>query len=154
MFCGRIVCCYLHDLFVVKLVFLFDRYEACMDVTDSDHKPVRCKFNVRIAHGDKSVRRQEFGKIFRSNEKIRPILEKLSYVPETIVSTNNIVLQHQDSSILRITNKCAKDTAIYKIICEGQLTVKEDGQTPEHRPRGGFGFPRWLEVSCSAFRLD
>ncbi len=124
-----------------------------MDVTDSDHKPVRCKFNVRIAHGDKSVRRQEFGKIYESNEKIRSILEELSYIPESIVSNNNIVLQNQESSILRITNKCATDTVIYKIICEGQSTVKEVGESPEYRPRGGFGFPRWLEVLCSAFCL-
>ncbi|KAF5452812.1 hypothetical protein F2P56_027775 [Juglans regia] len=126
------------------------QYEACMDVTDSDHKPVRCKFNVRIAHSDRSVKRQEFGKIFRSNEKIKSILEELSYVPETIVSTNSIVLQHHDSSILRITNKCVKDTATYKIICEGQTNFKEDGEEPDCHPRGGFGFPRWLEVTPAA----
>lgn len=124
-----------------------------MDVTDSDHKPVRCIFNVKIAHGDKSVRRREFGRIYRSNEKIRSILEGLSYIPETTVSTNNIVLQNQESTIVRITNKYAKDMVIYKIMCEGQSTVKEDGETPELRPRGGFGLPRWLEVLCSAFCL-
>ncbi|XP_030937887.1 type I inositol polyphosphate 5-phosphatase 12 isoform X2 [Quercus lobata] len=126
------------------------QYEACMDVTDSDHKPVRCIFNVRIAHGDKSVRRREFGRIYRSNEKIRSILEGLSYIPETTVSTNNIVLQNQESTIVRITNKYAKDTVIYKIMCEGQSTVKEDGETPELRPKGGFGLPRWLEVTPAA----
>lgn len=144
--------------FVVSLLYYFvvfvsDRYEACMDVTDSDHKPVRCKFNVRIAHADRSVRRQELGKIFRSNEKIRSILENLSYVPETIVSTNNIVLQHNESSILQVTNKCVNDTATYKIICEAQSTVKEDGD-PDCRPKGGFGFPRWLEVLCSVLAFD
>ncbi|KAG6732931.1 hypothetical protein I3843_01G194200 [Carya illinoinensis] len=126
------------------------QYEACMDVTDSDHKPVRCKFNVRIAHADKSVKRQEFGKVFRNDEKIRSIHEELSFIPETVVSTNNIVLQQHDSSILRITNMCVKDTVTYKIICKGQPTFKEDAQTPDCHPRGGYGFPRWLEVIPAA----
>ncbi|KAL0382597.1 UNVERIFIED_CONTAM: Type II inositol polyphosphate 5-phosphatase 15 [Sesamum calycinum] len=125
------------------------QYEACMDVTDSDHKPVRCIFSVEVARVDESVRRQEFGEIIRSNEKIKRLLEELAKVPEAIVSTNNIILQNQDTSILRITNKCKKDRAIYEIICEGLSTI-EDGQASDHRPRGGFGFPRWLEVNPAA----
>ncbi|XP_062026757.1 type I inositol polyphosphate 5-phosphatase 12 isoform X2 [Rosa rugosa] len=126
------------------------QYDACMDVTDSDHKPVRCKLTVQIAHVDRSVRRGEFGEIIRSNEKIRSMLEELNYVPETSVNTNNIILQNQDTSILRITNKCVKDMAIFKIICEGHSTVKEDGEEPDYRPRGANGFPRWLEVTPAA----
>ncbi|KAL0403406.1 UNVERIFIED_CONTAM: Type II inositol polyphosphate 5-phosphatase 15 [Sesamum radiatum] len=126
------------------------QYEACMDVTDSDHKPVRCIFSVEVARVDESVRRQEFGEIIRSNEKIKRLLEEVAKVPEAIVSTNNIILQNQDTSILRITNKCKKDRAIYEIICEGLSTIKEDGQASDHRPRGGFGFPRWLEVNPAA----
>ncbi|KAJ7947426.1 Type I inositol polyphosphate 5-phosphatase [Quillaja saponaria] len=123
------------------------QYDACMDVTDSDHKPVRCKFNVKIAHADRSIRRKEFGEIVRSNEKIRSMLEELCYVPETTVSTDNIVLQNQDTSFLHITNKSMKDKAIYKIFCEGQSTVKDVRDSPEYCPRGAFGFPRWLEVT-------
>lgn len=123
-----------------------------MDVTDSDHKPVRCKFSVEIAHADRSVRRQEFGKIIRSNEKVRSLFAELRYVPETTVSTNNIVLQNRDTAILRITNKCGKDDAVFEIICEGQSTVKEDGNASDHHPRGSFGFPRWLEVTNIACR--
>lgn len=122
------------------------QYEACMDVTDSDHKPVRCIFNVEVARVDESVRRQEFGEIIRSNEKVKRLLEELAKVPEAIVSTNNIILQNQDTSILRITNKCKKDRAIYEIFCEGVSTIN-DGQASDHRPRGSFGFPRWLEVN-------
>ena len=48
-----------------------------MDVNDSDHKPVRCIFSVDIARVDKLIRRQEFGEIIVSNEKIRSLLEKL-----------------------------------------------------------------------------
>ncbi|KAL7252356.1 hypothetical protein ACSBR1_007024 [Camellia fascicularis] len=125
-------------------------YEACMDVTDSDHKPVRCMFSVEIARVDESIRRQEFGEIIGSNENIRFMLEELRKVPETIVSTNNIILQNEDTSILRITNKCVKDKAIFEIVCEGQSSIKENGQASNHRPRGSFGFPRWLEVSPAA----
>lgn len=125
-------------------------YEACMDVTDSDHKPVRCVFSVEIARVDESIRRQEFGEIIGSNENIRFMLEELRKVPETIVSTNNIILQNKDTSILRITNKCVKDKAIFEIVCEGQSSIKENGQASNHRPRGSFGFPRWLEVSPAA----
>lgn len=123
-----------------------------MDVTDSDHKPVRCIFSVDIARVDESVRRQEFGDIMTSNEKVKIILEDLCRIPETIVSTNNIIIQNQDTSILRVTNKCGKKDAFYQINCEGQSTVKDDGQASDRHPRGSFGFPRWLEVSY--FALD
>ncbi|KAF5482308.1 hypothetical protein F2P56_002890 [Juglans regia] len=126
------------------------RYEACMDVTDSDHKPVRCIFNVDIARVDESIRRQELGEILESNEKIKRMLKELCKIPETIVSTNNIILQNQDTSILRITNKCGKNEAFFEVICEGESSVKEDGQAFDHRPRGSFGFPRWLEVTPAA----
>ncbi|RXI05522.1 hypothetical protein DVH24_017564 [Malus domestica] len=126
------------------------QYEACMDVTDSDHKPVRCKLSLQIAHVDRSVRRKEFGEIIKSNQNIRSMLEESNYVPETILNTNNIILQNQDTSILRITNTCVKDTAVFKIICEGQSTVKEDEEEPDYRPRGAHGFPRWLEITPAA----
>ncbi|KAM3360453.1 type II inositol polyphosphate 5-phosphatase 15 isoform X1 [Capsicum galapagoense] len=132
------------DCPVVSLVL---QYEACMDVTDSDHKPVRCIFNVEIARVDESVRRQEYGEIIRSNEKVVHMLRELNRIPEAIVSTNNIILQNSDSSILRITNKSGKSKAFFEIICEGESTVKDDGQVFDYRPRGSFGFPRWLEVN-------
>ncbi|XP_073130284.1 type II inositol polyphosphate 5-phosphatase 15 [Henckelia pumila] len=126
------------------------QYEACMDVTDSDHKPVRCILNVEIARVDELVRRQVFGEIIRSNEKIKRVLEGLCKVPEAIVSTNNIILQNQDPSILRITNKSKKNTALFEMCCEGLATIKEDGHASNHCPRGGFGFPQWLQVHPAA----
>ncbi|XP_004499384.1 type I inositol polyphosphate 5-phosphatase 12 isoform X2 [Cicer arietinum] len=125
------------------------QYDACMDVTDSDHKPVRCKFNVRISHADRSIRRKEFGDIMTSNEKIRSMLEESCYVPECNVSPDNIVLENQEASLLLITNRSTKDKAVYKITCEGQSIVKNDGEAPDYIPRAAFGFPRWLEVSPS-----
>ncbi|PKA60915.1 Type I inositol 1,4,5-trisphosphate 5-phosphatase 12 [Apostasia shenzhenica] len=125
-------------------------YEACMDVTDSDHKPVRCIFSVEIAHVDRFVRRQEFGEILVSHEKINTLLKEYSIVPETVISTNDILLQNQDTSILRITNKCDKHKASFKIICEGQAVVKDDGSRPEIFAKGSFGFPNWLQVQPAA----
>ncbi|KAL7145675.1 hypothetical protein ABFS83_07G102600 [Erythranthe nasuta] len=126
------------------------QYEACMDVTESDHKPVRCKLNLDIAHVDKSVRRQEFGTILQTNETIRSNLEVLRFVPETNVSTNKISLQNQDTFNLKITNKSGEETVFYHILCEGQSTIKEEEETPDYRPRGSLGFPRWLEVTPAA----
>lgn len=134
---------------VALLYFDFGRYDACMDVTDSDHKPVRCVFSVKIARVDESVRRQELGNIINTNKKIKVMLGELSKVPETVVSTNNIILQNHDSTILRVTNKSEKHIAFFKIICEGQSIIEEDGQAHDHRARGSFGFPQWLEVSSS-----
>ncbi|XP_038892550.1 type I inositol polyphosphate 5-phosphatase 12 isoform X2 [Benincasa hispida] len=132
---------------VVSSVLL---YEACMEVTDSDHKPVRCKFNIQISHADRSVRRKEFGDIIKTNEKVKSIFEELLYIPETIVSTNTIILQNQESSVFYITNKCVKDEATFSIICEGQSSIKDEGETRDYHPRGAFGFPRWLEVTPAA----
>ncbi|XP_030487879.2 type I inositol polyphosphate 5-phosphatase 13 isoform X1 [Cannabis sativa] len=136
------------------------QYEACMDVTDSDHKPVRCKFNVQISHVDRSERRKEFGTIYKSNEKIQSMLQELCYVPDTSVSTNSIVLQNQDTFNLQISNNSSNDIAIFRIVCEGQSTIKEgqeveqeeaeEGAVAGYQPRGSFGFPRWLEVSPAA----
>ncbi|PQQ17858.1 hypothetical protein Pyn_24437 [Prunus yedoensis var. nudiflora] len=37
--------------------------------------------------------------------------------------------------------------AVFRIICEGQSTVKEDGNEPDFRTRGANRLPRWLEVT-------
>ncbi|XP_054813831.1 type I inositol polyphosphate 5-phosphatase 12-like isoform X2 [Prosopis cineraria] len=122
------------------------QYDACMDVTDSDHKPIRCKFNLKIARVDRSIRRMELGGIMTSNEKIKSMLESLNCVPETIVSPDNIVLEKQETSFLCIRNKSMKDKAIYKITCECQYIVATSAEAPNYNPKGAFGFPRWLEL--------
>lgn len=127
------------------------RYEASMDVTESDHKPVRCKLHANIAHTGKSVRRQELGKIIRSNEKLRSMFEELRSVPKTSVSTNNILLQSQDTFIFTITNFSNSSRAIFNIVCKGQTIARDDGEEPENHSRGTFGLPRWLEVFILLF---
>ncbi|XP_031129237.1 type I inositol polyphosphate 5-phosphatase 12-like [Ipomoea triloba] len=123
------------------------QYEAIMDVIESDHKPVRCKLNVEIAHVNRSTRRQEFGKIFQQNDKIREALQELHCVPDITFNTDKIVLQNQESYNLKITNRSGKDKAFYEIICKGQSTVMEDEKQLDYRSRGSLGFPRWLEVT-------
>uniref|UniRef100_A0A0V0I397 Putative ovule protein n=1 Tax=Solanum chacoense TaxID=4108 RepID=A0A0V0I397_SOLCH len=126
------------------------QYEGCMEVTESDHKPVRCKFNIELAHIDRSVRRQEFGKVFQNNDRIRSVLNELRYVPETNISTSQIVLENNDTFSLQISNKSREDRVLFQITCSGQSTTKEDRQASEYHPRGSLGFPRWLEVTPAA----
>lgn len=137
---------YLLFLLHLETSLLHDRYEGCMEVTESDHKPVRCKFNIELAHIDRSVRRQEFGKVFQNNDRIRSVLNELRYVPETNISTSQIVLQNKDTFSLQISNKSREDMVLFQITCSGQSTTKEDTQASEYHPRGSLGFPRWLEV--------
>ena len=120
----------------------FDRYEACMEVTDSDHKPVNCIFSVDLARVDELIRRQEYGKIIESNEKLRCLLEESHCVPDTIISTNNIILENQETVVLRIANNCGTKRSAFEILCEGQSTSKQD----DFIPRASYGFPHWLEV--------
>ncbi|RCV31921.1 hypothetical protein SETIT_6G217000v2 [Setaria italica] len=129
-------------------------YEACMDVTDSDHKPVRCTFSVDIARVDELTRRQEFGKIIESNEKVRSLLHESHIIPDTIVSTNNIILENQEDVILRISNNCETSKAAFEILCEGQSITKQDGTKSELPPRASFGFPFWLEVQPSVGLIE
>ncbi|KAL2248807.1 UNVERIFIED_CONTAM: Type I inositol polyphosphate 5-phosphatase 12 [Sesamum indicum] len=126
------------------------QYEARMDVIESDHKPVRCKLNVDIAYVDKSVRRQEFGRILHTNDAIKGYLDALRFVPETTVSTNQISLQNQDTFNLKITNRSGEETVFFHIVCEGHCTIKEEEAAPDYKPRGSLSFPRWLEVTPAA----
>ncbi|KAL1807899.1 hypothetical protein ACET3Z_024889 [Daucus carota] len=123
------------------------QYEACMDVLESDHKPVRCILNVDIANVDRSIRRQETGKIIKSHETIKSLRHELCGIPETEISTTHISLQSQETGSFKITNKSATEKAIFQFICEGQANIKmDDEQELVYRPRGASGFPRWLEV--------
>ncbi|EPS65564.1 hypothetical protein M569_09213, partial [Genlisea aurea] len=129
-------------------------YEARMDVTESDHKPVRCKLNVDIAHVDRSVRRHEFGKIVRTNEAIRRHLEALRFIPETGINANRIMLRNQETFGLLITNRSGREPVFYRVTCGGQSS-STDGEAPgKYRPRGALGFPRWLQVTPAAGMIN
>ncbi|RAL47988.1 hypothetical protein DM860_016189 [Cuscuta australis] len=128
------------------------QYEAIMEVTESDHKPVRCKLNVEIAHVDRSTRRKEFGNIYQQNENIRAYLEESRNVPDTSVGTDTIVLHNLDAFSLAITNRSEKDKAFFQILCKGQSlsSLRVEDEPSDYRPRGSMGFPRWLEVTPAA----
>nr|CAB3453856.1 unnamed protein product [Digitaria exilis] len=121
-------------------------YVACMDVTESDHKPIRCTFSVDIARVDELIRRQEYGEIIESNGKVRSLLQEACFVPETTVSLSEITLENQENIVFQITNKCETSKAAFEILCDGQSIKKEDGTKSEVLPRASFGFPLWLEV--------
>ncbi|XP_021854125.2 type I inositol polyphosphate 5-phosphatase 13 isoform X2 [Spinacia oleracea] len=131
-------------------------YEACMDVIDSDHKPVRCKFSVRLARVDRTVRRKEFGEVMNTSEEVKTLLREFSEIPETIVSTGSITLQNQETSVLQIINKSKDEKVVYHILCEGQCTINVNGEPTDLNPRGSFGFPSWLEVTpaCGAINPE
>ncbi|XP_047319211.1 type I inositol polyphosphate 5-phosphatase 12-like [Impatiens glandulifera] len=131
------------------------QYEACMEVLESDHKPVRCKLNVEIAHADRSVRRQEMGNIAKHNKDISLLHEQFHSVSDTAMSHGNIDLRNQEAFTLTITNKSGTDNASFQITCQGQLIVeeKEKEKTPNYHPRGSFGFPRWLQIVPAAGML-
>jgi hypothetical protein len=132
------------------------RYEACMEVTDSDHKPVRCLFNVDLAVVDEAARRRQFGDIMHNNAGVRACLERCNIVPHTIVNTNKVILEENSSSILQVSNESQAASATFTVHCEGEPsgqgcpcgTHTSSPKGPSHR--GGYGFPRWLQV-CLKF---
>ncbi|KAJ4805284.1 Endonuclease/exonuclease/phosphatase family protein [Rhynchospora pubera] len=128
------------------VVAAITHYDACMDVTDSDHKPVRCKFQIEIAHADELIKRQKYGDIIESNEEVRSLLEDSRVVPDTTVNTDSITLQNHENAVLKITNKSTSENAAFKIICEGQTSANWDGDLSKLTARSAFGFPFSLEV--------
>lgn len=113
----------------------------------SDHKPVKCMFSVNIAHVDESTRRQEFGEITLSNEKVRRLIKGFASVPETTISSNNVILKGKDINLFRIANKCERGIAVFHIFFESQASVKQSAQVSEFCSTDLFCFPSWLEVS-------
>lgn len=103
-------------------------------------------FTVCVARVDELIKRQQYGELVVSNEKARALLEEFLNVPETTVSTNEIILPMQDASTLSITNKCSKDKAAFEILCEVQSSSKDNEHSSEIPLKSPFGFPCWLKV--------
>lgn len=124
------------------LLFHFFRYDSCMEATDSDHKPVKCVFNLDIAHVDKQTMRQKYGEIMGSNKEVLDSLQGLEALPEVDISTNDIMLQDQNPFVVKLHNRSTKELACFEII----------GQTPMSSGTAFSGFPSWLKVGyCSVF---
>ncbi|CAM0945760.1 unnamed protein product [Alopecurus aequalis] len=116
------------DCPVVSSVSLYD---SCMEATDSDHKPVKCLFNLDVARLDKQAMRQRYGEIMNSNKKVLHLLQGLEASPEADISANYIVLEGQTPYVLKLKSRSREDTACFEII----------GQAPN-----SSGFPTWLKV--------
>jgi hypothetical protein len=113
-----------------------------MEATDSDHKPVKCVFNLDIAHVNKQTMRQKYGEIMTSNKKVQYLLQGLEAFPEVNISTDDIILQDQSPSVVRLQNRSTKELACFEII--GQMTNSSGTLFS--------GFPSWLKVGyCFAF---
>uniref|UniRef100_M8BIR5 Type II inositol-1,4,5-trisphosphate 5-phosphatase FRA3 n=1 Tax=Aegilops tauschii TaxID=37682 RepID=M8BIR5_AEGTA len=123
--------------------YKFQRHQP--GLADSDHKPVNCTFSVDLARVNELIRRQEYGKIIESNEKLHCLLQESHHVPDTIISTNNIILENEETVVLRITNNCGSKKSAFEILCEGQSTSKQDGTKTDFIARASFGLPHWLE---------
>jgi hypothetical protein len=138
-------------------------YEACMDITDSDHKPVRCVLSVDLAVINQAARRREFGDILHNHPVMQAYLEKCNIIPRTSVSTKKATLDESSSFVLlHVTNESSKLPATFTVHCEGEPrggecpcgdhyttnfnTTMSKGQTF----RGGYGFPQWLQVQPAA----
>ncbi|KAL6841983.1 hypothetical protein ACP4OV_028183 [Aristida adscensionis] len=113
-------------------------YDSCMEATDSDHKPVKCVFNLDIAHVDKQIMRQKYGEIMSSSKKVLYLLQGLEAFPEASISTNDVVLKDLSPSVVKLQNTSAKEIACYEII--------NQTQTPSSAVTCS-GFPTWLKVS-------
>ncbi|XP_042437362.1 type II inositol polyphosphate 5-phosphatase 15-like isoform X1 [Zingiber officinale] len=118
-------------------------YDSCMDVKGSDHKPVKGIFTLSIAHVDEITRRQKFGEILVSSS----LKEEFDNIPETSFSSNDITLQGYDITVLRVTNKCRRNIAIFQLSVQTQASLKESEQISGLYSRCSFGFPDWLEVN-------
>ncbi|KAF8659244.1 hypothetical protein HU200_058651 [Digitaria exilis] len=112
-------------------------YDSCMEATDSDHKPVKCVFNLDVAHIDKQTMRHKYGEIMTSNKKVLYLLQGLEAFPEVNISTNGIILQDQSPSVVKLHNRSTQELACFEII----------GQTANSSGTPLSGFPSWLKVS-------
>ncbi|TVU30111.1 hypothetical protein EJB05_21718, partial [Eragrostis curvula] len=121
------------------VVCSISQYDSCMEATDSDHKPVKCVFNLDITCIDKQTMRQKFGEIMSLNERVLYMLQGLEAFPEVNISASEIILQDQIPSIVKLQNRSAKEIACFQVI----------GQTPNSSGMHFSGFPSWLKVSPS-----
>jgi hypothetical protein len=107
-----------------------------MEATDSDHKPVKCLFNLDVARLDKQAMREKYGEIMSSNKKVLHLLQGLEAFPEANISTDNIILQDQTPYVLKLQNRNTEGTACFEII----------GEAPNSSGTHIAGFPTWLKV--------
>ncbi|KAK3157960.1 hypothetical protein QOZ80_2AG0130870 [Eleusine coracana subsp. coracana] len=119
------------------VVCSISQYDSCMEASDSDHKPVKCVFNLDITHVDKQTMRQKYGEIMSSNKKLLYLLQGLEALPEVNIGASGIILQDQSPSTVKLENRSTIEVACFQII----------GQTPNPSGTHFSGFAPWLKVS-------
>ncbi|CAD6250987.1 unnamed protein product [Miscanthus lutarioriparius] len=83
--------------------------------------------------------RQKYGEIMTSNKEVLDYLQGLEPFPEVNISTNDIILQDQNPSVVKLHNRSTKELACFEII----------GQTPNSSGTPFLGFPSWLKIAVA-----
>ncbi|XP_024524008.1 type II inositol polyphosphate 5-phosphatase 15 [Selaginella moellendorffii] len=122
-------------------------YDSCMDALDSDHKPVRCLLNVDIAVINEAARRRAFCELMLNNPHVQKWMDQLNSVPETVVSTNKIILEDGVPSILKAINESSRQCVVFELRCEGDPAEATVSAAARVTVRAGFGLPPWLQVT-------
>lgn len=137
-------------------VFVCCRYDACIEASDSDHKPVRCLLDVDLAVIDEAGRRREFGDIMQRDQKVLAFVERCNVIPHTRLERNKIMLEGHSISTVLLTNDSKRSWTTFTVHCEGlhynnecpcQSYDDRERTSSQYFSRGAYGFPQWLQVS-------
>lgn len=121
-----------------------------MEATESDHKPVSCCFDVRIAAINEAARRWEYGKFLRSDDQARQIQKQMELVPEIVIDNPDVRLVDGSMSKLKLSNPSSSECAA--IFCF--RSENKSSSSSSSSDRGQNGLPSWLQVIVSNGELD
>eukprot|EP00850_Spirogloea_muscicola_P011526 SM000072S21160 [mRNA] locus=s72:58403:64831:- [translate_table: standard] len=130
------------------------RYDACMGVIDSDHKPVFCLLDVEMAVVDDAAQREQYGNVLRTDPMVVGALQQAELVPSATVSCRRLLLSGGSPSRVMIANTSPSDCAIFEICSDGDPTPtscqcgnEDHGVLSAAKgPKAGGGLPNWLQV--------
>ncbi|KAJ7562619.1 hypothetical protein O6H91_03G077500 [Diphasiastrum complanatum] len=123
-------------------------YNSCMEVADSDHKPIWCMLNIDLAAVDEAARRRQLGEVMCKNVQIRNFFGQLDTVPEIVVNTEKIILEDGTHPVLKVSNESRHHLTTFSVHCEGNPNLRKDSQRMLAEGFiGGYGFPGWLQVA-------
>lgn len=95
------------------------RYDACIEASDSDHKPVRCLLDVDLPVIDEAGWRREFGDIMQRDQKVPAFVERCNVIPHTRLEKNKIMLEGHSISTVLLTNDSKRSWTTFTVRCEG-----------------------------------
>mgnify|MGYP002775824342 FL=1 len=117
-----------------------------MGAKESDHKPVSCCFDVRIAVINEAARRWEYGKFLRTDTEAQRIQKQIELVPEIVVNNSNVKLVDKNISILKLSNPSSDECARFSFRSERKSFVRNESSSLPSFDRGQNGLPSWLQV--------